>query len=203
MARVSTQIIVQAAGSAGWRGNDLVTSVAVALAESSGDASATHHNTNGSTDYGLWQVNSINFGGPVPDGWADPTTNARMAHAVWSKQGWNAWTTYKLGLPVAAHLPEAKAAVAKYGSGFTGSEGLSLGSIGDIGDAAGRAAQAGTDAVHLAARAGSWISDPGSWLRVIYVVVGAVMVAGAVIVVASRELPAPPGLLGAIGGRRS
>jgi hypothetical protein len=67
---------------------------AIALAESAGNPNAENHNTNGSTDRGLWQVNSI---------WGalstfSPTGNARAAIAI-SKNGtnWSPWTTYKTG----------------------------------------------------------------------------------------------------------
>lgn len=196
MARVSDQVIVAAAQGAGWRLDDLATAVAVALAESGGDTTATHHNTNGSTDYGLWQVNSVHYGGQAPPNWSDPAANAQAAHAVWARQGWNAWTVYKLQLPYLARMPEARAAVTRYGSGL----GTGVPGVGSVGDAVGGTVQAGQNAVQLAARAGTWASDPGSWLRVVYVMIGAVMVAGAVIVVAGKSLPPVRGALGGIVG---
>lgn len=90
--------IAGAAKAAGFSGGSLATAVAVALAESSGDPGATNQNTNGSTDYGLWQINSVH--GPLlkQGDWRNPTDNAKMAFRV-SAGGttWTPWTTYKSG----------------------------------------------------------------------------------------------------------
>jgi len=67
----------------------------VAMAESSGIPVATLHDSNGSTDYGLWQVNSIN-GGSVAS--YVPPVSAREAVTI-SGNGtnWSPWTTYNSG----------------------------------------------------------------------------------------------------------
>lgn len=70
---------------------------AIALAESGGNPLATHKNNNGSTDYGLWQINSIHTSVLHMGDWRNPVTNAKMARAVYSSQGWKAWTTYNTG----------------------------------------------------------------------------------------------------------
>lgn len=90
--------IYAAAKAAGFSPAESVIATAIAMAESGGDPAATHHNTNGSTDYGLWQINSVHadlFAGGA--NWADPVTNARMAHSVYQSQGWHAWSTYNSG----------------------------------------------------------------------------------------------------------
>lgn len=73
----------------------LKTSVAIALAESGGDAHATHVNTNGSTDRGLWQINSIHGYGTAS---CNPDNNAKE---MWSISGngsnWRPWYTYTGG----------------------------------------------------------------------------------------------------------
>lgn len=51
--------IRQYASQAGFSGNNLIIAVAIALAESGGNTSAIGHNSNGTTDRGLWQINSI------------------------------------------------------------------------------------------------------------------------------------------------
>lgn len=68
---------------------------AVAFAESGGDPNAMNHNTNGSIDYGLWQINSVH-GATTAD--LDPDKNAKDAIAI-SKNGtdWTPWVTYNSG----------------------------------------------------------------------------------------------------------
>ena len=67
---------------------------AIALAESSGYVNATNQNTNGSTDRGLWQINSVH--GALST--YSPRANTRAAIAI-SNNGtnWEPWTTYKTG----------------------------------------------------------------------------------------------------------
>lgn len=68
--------------------------------ESHGDPNATNYNTNGSTDRGLFQVNSIHAARVAYlDQLYDPATNVRVAAAIYSEQGWCPWATAaKLGL---------------------------------------------------------------------------------------------------------
>jgi hypothetical protein len=73
--------------------------VAVAGAESGWRSTATHRNRDGSTDFGLWQINSVHADVFASGDWRDPYANARMAHAVWTRAGrsWAPWTTYTSG----------------------------------------------------------------------------------------------------------
>merc|ERR1711976_1068151 len=74
--------------------------VAVALAESSGNCGATHHNsdTHSTTDRGLWQINDY-WHPECSDSCAyDCSCNAGCAVNVWQSSGWTAWATYKNGL---------------------------------------------------------------------------------------------------------
>lgn len=82
---------------AGIASNTIVVMVAIALAESGGNPDATHHNPNGSTDYGLWQINSIHSQALSSGNWRDPVDNARMAKMILDTQGFGAWTTYNTG----------------------------------------------------------------------------------------------------------
>lgn len=78
---------------------------AIAMAESHGNPTATNKNSNGTTDYGLWQINSVHKDVLSSGKWQDPQTNANMAYKVYQQAGgWNdngmksgfmAWTTYK------------------------------------------------------------------------------------------------------------
>lgn len=89
---------------AGWRGqSDLSIALAVARAESALRSDADNLNSNGSWDYGLWQVNSVHKPEDMElSEWRriqfDPRLNAQWAYRVWSDQGWDAWVTYKKGL---------------------------------------------------------------------------------------------------------
>lgn len=65
--------------------------------ESGGNAHAMNHNTNGSTDVGLWQINSVNWGGcngnKAP---CDPNENLKCAVKVYEGSGksWRPWSTH-------------------------------------------------------------------------------------------------------------
>lgn len=76
---------------------DIQTAVAIALAESGGNNLATNRNDNGSTDYGLWQINSVHTDILKIGDWRNPTDNAKMAKKVFDKQGWSAWVVYDTG----------------------------------------------------------------------------------------------------------
>ncbi|WP_460444659.1 D-alanyl-D-alanine carboxypeptidase family protein [Angustibacter aerolatus] len=88
-----------AAARAGFTGGDLDIAVAVAGAESSWRSDAINRNANGSTDYGMWQINTVHAGLLAAGNWRTPDDNARMAFAVWSQAGrsWTPWTTFKTG----------------------------------------------------------------------------------------------------------
>jgi hypothetical protein len=101
---VSDQQIAQAAYDAGFRGNALATAVAVALAESHGNATAL--NDRGEFSVGMWQINVNGYlasrlkkwgFGSWMDLW-NPENNAKAAYDV-SNGGKNfgLWSTYKHG----------------------------------------------------------------------------------------------------------
>ena len=72
---------------------------AIALAESAGWTGATNYNTNGSTDYGLWQINSIHRQILAGGTWSNPADNAAMAYQVYKEAGnkLTPWVTYNTG----------------------------------------------------------------------------------------------------------
>lgn len=84
---------------AGFPADQAATAAAIALAESSGNPDASHVNNNRSTDYGLWQINSIHGSLLAGKNWRDPVTNAQMAFRVWSDAGrkWTPWSTFNSG----------------------------------------------------------------------------------------------------------
>jgi len=111
--RLTAQQIAQYARNAGFTGNDLLTAVAVALAESGGKVAAYNPEAQAGTaqskgSYGLWQI--YRQAHPEFDGWDlnDPQINANAAFRVYSDAGnsFRPWSTYKNGA-YSAHLDVA------------------------------------------------------------------------------------------------
>lgn len=87
--------IARHARQAGFSGTDVPIAVAVALAESGGNPHAVNRNdTGGTQSFGLWQINSVHSSLLASGDWRDPASNARMAFAVFQRQGWRAWGVY-------------------------------------------------------------------------------------------------------------
>jgi cell wall-associated NlpC family hydrolase len=141
------------AAQAGFAGSSLVTAIAVALAESSGNTWAINNDADGSQDQGLWQINSVHFSefpGSVRDPGQgsiaavgasrlfDPATNAI---AAWVVSGGAAnfapWSTYTSGA-YRAHLAEAQTAAGVYAANPTSPPQPAPGALGS-----GTASQAG------------------------------------------------------------
>ncbi len=93
--------VARVAYNAGFRGENLVLAVAVAGAESDFYTNAFNRNNDGSTDMGLWQINSVHKFSPIVLSTADG--NARAAYTVWRNAGnsWRPWTAYRHN----RHLP--------------------------------------------------------------------------------------------------
>jgi Lysozyme like domain len=79
---------------AGGSPADAVMAAGIARAESSGNVMATDNDGNGTTDYGLWQINSVN-GGTVAS--YVPLVNAEQAVGLYDKNGWSPWITFQRG----------------------------------------------------------------------------------------------------------
>jgi len=110
-----------------------VMAAAIAMAESGGNSSAVNHNSNGTTDRGLWQINSIH--GSLST--FDPVANARAAVQI-SNNGstWRPWCTawssgkcsgtyLGSGAPYQKFMPSGSQST---GSSSTGTTGSSTGS---------------------------------------------------------------------------
>lgn len=97
MTSLSPSAIAASARRAGFPESEIVTAVAVAYAESNGDPTESGHNTDGSTDYGLWMINSVNASTLRMGNWANPDDNARMAYSLWKQYGWKPWVAYNSG----------------------------------------------------------------------------------------------------------
>lgn len=73
------------------------TMAAIALAESGGRVDAQGKNTNGTTDRGLWQINSSHTQFDTQRLLSDPLYNAQAAVSIFKSQGLTAWSTYNSG----------------------------------------------------------------------------------------------------------
>jgi cell wall-associated NlpC family hydrolase len=94
--------IAQMARNAGFPESAIPAAVAIALAESSGHADATHHNSDehGSVDYGLMQINGYWHGDLMNQyNWQDPQQNMDMAYQVYKDAGgsFSPWSTWNNG----------------------------------------------------------------------------------------------------------
>lgn len=113
--RITDKEIAAAVIGAGFTGSDAITAVAVALAESGGNPTATNKNSNGSTDFGLFQINSVHRGILSSGNWQNPRDNARMAKQVFDQsKGWTPWVAWKQGKHT-LYLTRAKAAISGAG----------------------------------------------------------------------------------------
>lgn len=107
MPTLSAAQIKAYATAAGVTGQNATIATAIALAESSGNTDDTHVNSNGTTDYGLWQINSVHSALLAAHNWKDPGDNATMMASI-SNGGtnWKPWSTYTSGAYL-AHMSGA------------------------------------------------------------------------------------------------
>lgn len=171
------------ASGAGFRGDDLVTAVAVGLAESGGATAVVGGpNWNGTYDHGVWQINSVHrhLFEQYPEWWV-PENNARMAFAVFSDQGWDAWSAYN-NLSWWQHKPTAKAAADEL-TEIPGEDGIITESPLDplIGVANGVIGMA-----QAVFKAGAWMANPDNWARLAIALVGGGLIVGGLVVVAKK-----------------
>lgn len=97
--RVSTSETARLLREAGFPESVIGRMVCTAKYESSFYERATNHNSNGTTDYGLFQINSVHLhdaGCPsTTSALFDAATNARCAYSIYRQQGINAWYGYQ------------------------------------------------------------------------------------------------------------
>jgi Lysozyme like domain len=95
--------IAQYAAAAGFAGGDLVTAVAIALAESNGNPAAYNPETAagapaGQGSVGLWQIFLMMHPEFAGEDLTDPQTNANAAYSIYSiAGGFTPWSTYTSG----------------------------------------------------------------------------------------------------------
>ena len=116
--------IAQYAAAAGFAGNDLLTAVDIALAESGGNPAAYNPETaaaggtpQGQGSYGLWQIYLKMHPEFAGANLADPQTNANAAYSIYAiAGGFSPWSTYTSGEYGMYESPAVQAAVAAYGA---------------------------------------------------------------------------------------
>lgn len=85
---------------AGFRDDDVAMAVAIAKAESQWNPLAVNdQNANGSTDFGLMQINSIHASLLATGDWKKPLDNMQMAFQIFTDAGaeWTPWATFNSG----------------------------------------------------------------------------------------------------------
>lgn len=129
---------------AGFSAAEAGVMAAIALAESGGRINANNAglNSDGSVDYGLWQINSVH-GFDTQRLTSDPLYNARMAYKVYKEQGLHAWTTFTSG------------AYKQYLNGTTGGESQVIQSAGGGGEGGSLGGAAGNNEFSKADIAGA------------------------------------------------
>ena len=124
------RVATDAALAAGWKGEDAVTAVAIAGAESGWDPYAENP---GSSAKGLWQT-MMSYHEPKYRGasWSDPHANARVAHQIWREAGksWSPWTVHTSGA-YQAHMAEARRAVAAAAGATPATHTVALSNVAD------------------------------------------------------------------------
>lgn len=125
--RLSPNEIAHVAQAAGFTGDDLVTAVAVCLAESDGETTAMGRSkaidsNTGNRDHGLWQISNKwhqRNGDGTPgkllkagNTWRDPFVNARLAKQIYDGAGhkFTPWSVFNSG-SYKQYIPDAKIAV--------------------------------------------------------------------------------------------
>ncbi len=116
--------------SAGFTSDQIPKMVCTAKYESAFYDRASNHNSNGSTDYGLFQINSIHVGKggctATASSLYDTTTNTSCAKQIFDEQGNNAWYGYQKhkaecdSYVISGSAPSSSGSSGSSGSGSSG-----------------------------------------------------------------------------------
>jgi hypothetical protein len=176
MAKLSDAEIASAASAGGFSGLNQAIAVAVALAESGGNATAIANEPDGSHSYGLWQINSVHPAVLSMGDWRDPATNARMAFRVFTEnRGWTPWSTFNT-LKYQLYMARSQTAVPNAtGNLLGGATDTALDNIPGLSSA--------QDLLKLI----RFVSDPGNWMRLSLVVLGMLLLGVAAIMLISHS----------------
>lgn len=181
---------------AGWNRAQAVIAMAIAMAESGGKKNAINKkNTNGTEDYGLWQVNSVH-GYDKNRLLNDGEYNAAAAYAIYKKQGWAAWSVFKSGayksnLDVLDESAK-RAAEREYGTGKISDTILNTSS--DVTNAVSDATDAVTGQFDSVGDFLNTLGKKSTWMSVGQVAIGGVLVTVAVLIFAAefvKKVPTP------------
>jgi hypothetical protein len=184
--------VANVAVATGFRGGDAVTAVAVALAESQGDAHARGdvvlQTEKWGPSIGLWQIRSLKAqrgtGGERDElVLTDPIQNGFRAHAIFLAEGWKPWSTHTSG----AYLLYKARAEAAVKNKTVSDDGSVSGHSETTTEYTGPLAAA-ANAVTMLAHAGKWMADPHNWLRVALGVTGAGLAVGGLLIVAKPAI---------------
>lgn len=93
---ISKSMLVALLYLAGFTKNEVPTMLCIAKYESSFNTQAVNKNKNGSTDYGLFQINDRWWGHVCPvDKLLDAEYNIQCARTVFDAMGYDAWIAYR------------------------------------------------------------------------------------------------------------
>jgi Lysozyme like domain len=164
----------------------LTLAVAIALAESGGNESITHTNSNGTIDVGAWQINSVHRR-THPNwttAWLKVLENNAQAMAEVSGGGsnWSPWATYTNGR-YQQFMDRARTAVGNTPTSSDPITGLADKFSGLVPDPLADIAEAAIGFVTTINDAARWIGDPSNWVRVVQVVGGILLGIAAVNIV--------------------
>jgi hypothetical protein len=158
---------------AGFTGNDVARMVCTAKYESAYYDHASNTNSNGSVDYGLFQINSIHLGSSGCATTAtiyNTTTNTHCAREIFESQGINAWYGYQkhktecdsFVLPASASGSSTSSSSTSSGSSGSGSSTSSGGSSSSGSSASGSSGSSGSSSTPAAGSGSDDSSDDGS-----------------------------------------
>lgn len=183
--KLSAAQIAWYAQQAGFTGKDVTTAVAVALAESGGRINAKGGpNSNGSYDYGLWQINEKAHPDLITADaqWWVAGFNAQMAFKVYSAAGnsFRPWSTFTSGAYL-THVPEAMLGAANpQSSGLVEAGPNTVIEHNPISDLV-APFKAIAGAVF---KTSVWVANPKNWGRVAFIGIGGALVVGSLALVA-------------------
>lgn len=168
------ELALLALNALGGNGGPAGMAVAIAIAENrSKDPNATNRNPNGTTDTGLWQINSVHQR-THPNwttAWLKVPANNAQAMAVVSSNGmnWQPWTTYKNG-DYKPFIERAAKAVENAGGDIPEAGlGVLAGEIPVIGDPLQGIADTVGRLLDPILAVAKWFGDPSNWGRVLQV----------------------------------
>jgi hypothetical protein len=163
MATATPLQMANALKAAGFTGANVAIGVAVGLAESGGRTTVTHKNSNGSIDYGVWQINSVHSDILRTGDWSNINDNAKMAKKVFDGSGWKAWATFNSG-SYSSHLATGTTA-ASQATGTVIPNSATTASL----------SIPGLDQLKAIGNFATFIADPNNWRRVGFFIAGGLL----------------------------